>query len=110
MILLKKKKRGRKNKKNRFVSNGFFSMLTFSSLFVIIFVFHLFLYKQIENLNMEKENIRNRIEETIDEKNNYDDKYNLTFDQNEENIANNFYGYNQWERQTVIKDHITLDR
>jgi len=112
MIFFKNKKKNKKKRKNNKLnfSGGLFSVLTFSSLVVIIFVFHLFLYKQIESLIIEKEIIKEKVTELIDEKNYYSDQYSLIFDENQEKIANNFYGHGSWKRQVVIKNHIVIDR
>ena len=112
MIFFKNKKKSRRNKKEKRkskVSSNFFSILTLSSLSVILFIFHLFLYKQIESLDVEKEVIKERIEQFIEERDEYDSKYNLVFDQNEIEIADSFYGYNRWQRQTIIKKNVALN-
>ena len=110
MKFFKSKKKNKKRKNNSGSYSNLFSILTFSSLLVIIFVFHLFLYKQIENLSSEKENVNNRIEELIDDESYYSDQYALIFDENQEKIADNFYGYGRWEKQVVIKKHIIINR
>ena len=105
----KKSKRNKKSKKKTKVSSNFFSILALSSLLVILFIFHLFLYKQIESLDEEKEYVSYRIEGLIEESEEYGSQYDLVFDQNEIAIANSFYGPNRWRRKAIIKKSITLN-
>ena len=112
MIFFKNKKKSKRNKKGKRktkVSSNFFSILTLSSLSVILFIFHLFLYKQIESLDVEKEIIRERIEQLVEERDEFGSKYDLVFDQNEVEIAHSFYGYDLWQRQTIIKKNVALN-
>ena len=106
MKFIKKKK---KKKRGSNVANNLFFVLTLSSLIVIIFVFHLFLYKQIESLSKERISVINRIEELKNEAVEYKVLYKEKFDQYEKNIANVFYGQNRWRRQAIIKNQIILD-
>ena len=110
MIFLRdKKKKRKKNKRESNVASNLFSVLTLSSLLVIVFIFHLFLYKQIESLDREKLSSINRIEELKADIADYAIGYKQKFDQYEQAIADAFYGKNQWKRQSVIKKKITID-
>ena len=109
MRFVKKKKKSKKNKEKANTSNGIASFSTFVSLAVIICLFQWFLYKRIENLNIEKEKVKEEIGELENEKTQYKSDFNLMFDQNVEMIANRFYGVNKWKKQTLIKKHIILD-
>ncbi len=109
MRFIKKKKKSKKNKNKSGASNGIASFSTFVSLAVIICLFQWFLYKRIENLDIEKEKIKEDIGELGNEKTQYESDFNSIFDQNEEMIANRFYGVNKWKKQTLIKKHVILD-
>tara|TARA_B100001029_G_C15015821_1_gene427254 strand:+ start:995 stop:1324 length:330 start_codon:yes stop_codon:yes gene_type:complete len=109
MRFVKKKKKSKKNKNKSGSSSGIASFSTFVSLAVIICLFQWFLYKRIENLNIEKEKNKADIEDLGNEKTQYKSDFNLMFDQNVEMIANRFYGVNKWKKQTLIKKHIILD-
>ena len=105
----KKSKRNKKGKKKTKVSSNLFSILALSSLAVILFIFHLFLYKQIESLDQEKEDTKERIDGLIEQISEYRASYDIVFDQNEADIANSFYGYDRWKRQAFIKKNIALN-
>ena len=109
MRFVKKKKKSKKNKNKSGSSSGIASFSTFVSLAVIICLFQWFLYKRIENLNIEKEKNKADIEDLENEKIQYKSDFNSMFDQNGEMIANRFYGVNKWKKQTLIKKHIILD-
>ena len=109
MRFIKKKKKSKKNKNKLGSSGGIASFSTFVSLAVIICLFQWFLYKRVDNLNIEKEKIKEDIEELENEKVQYESEFNSLFDQSEEMIANRFYGINKWKKQTLIKKHVILD-
>ena len=112
MTLFNNKKKYKRNKKSKVktkITSKLFSILTLSSLSVILFIFHLFLYKQIESLDEEKENINDRIDELMEQISDYKSRYDIVFDQNEVDIANSFYGYNRWKRQAIIKKNVALN-
>jgi len=109
MKFIKKKKKSKKNKKKSNASNGIASFSTFVSLAVIICLFQWFLYKRIENLNIEKEKVKEEIGELENEKTQYEFDFNSIFDQNEEVIANRLYGPGKWKKPTLIKKHVSLD-
>ena len=88
MRFIKKKKKSKKNKNKLGSSGGIASFSTFVSLAVIICLFQWFLYKRIENLNIEKEKIKEDIGELENEKTQYESDFNSMFDQSEEMIAN----------------------
>ncbi len=105
----KKKKSSKKNKKDLSASNNIFSVSTFVSLAVINCLFQYFLYKRIEDLNIEKDEIKEEIVNLENEKIQYESDYNSIFDQNEELIANRFYGFDGWKKKTLIKKYVLLD-
>ena len=98
----KKKKSGRKNKGNRTDFSGILISLTSACLVIIVFVFHLFLSRQIDSLEVEKIEIQDSINMSISRYETDSLEFESKFDKNLHAIADRIYGKRKWEQKTNI--------
>ena len=98
----KNKKSNRRNKNKRTDFSGILISLTSACLVVIVFVFHLFLSRQIDSLEKEKIEIQDSIEMSISRYETDSLEFESKFDKNLHAIADRIYGKRKWEREPAI--------
>ena len=102
MIKRKNKKSNRRNKDKRTDFSGILISLTSACLVVIVFVFHLFLSRQIDSLEIEKIKIQDSIEMSISRYETDSLEFESKFDKKLHAIADRIYGKRKWEREPTI--------